>query len=230
MADLLESVIEEDKQHKTNRYVKLYSKIFVAFLSLFVLCIVIFSWWRSHQLNVLQQESTEYYKVLQSAKSVSDQMGFTEFSAKMELLTRGKTVYKTMASLRAAQMYFDMKNYAQAAHFYKIAMDDHDSDKGLRSFATLMHMISLLNGAKLTNQEALTECESMLKNGNIFQGVVKVLKASVLLQMGKKDEAAILLQGERESFLAHKSKSGYAPYNEGMMSFLYDILLINTVR
>lgn len=198
MTDILDSVIGDLKRERIHTAIKKYSKFIVLLMTLLLIVALLFNWWVSHRNNVIHAEAAEYVKAQHFLHRVTNQQMLQEGLGRLEALSKGDTIYATIAAINLANIHDAMGNFNKAAHIYGEIENNRQIEQSLRAFAGLMKVASYLRAEKVTNDEAL----KMLQDRRrilYFQYSKQLLEASLLIQENKKQEARALLDNVKAS-------------------------------
>ncbi|MDA0939018.1 MAG: hypothetical protein O3C05_01860 [Proteobacteria bacterium] len=161
----------------------------------------------------IQEASALYIKASGAAQSVQEVGSLEKVIADFEAIASKDSPLKGPASLRVAGIANVRGQYNKAAALYKTLQNNQDLDIAIRDYAALMRIAAAARSAKLTNHELLKLIDD--SKINIFKDSANLLRASILIDDAKYEEARQIL----DDLKAH-----------GKMKEIADILLIQTVQ
>jgi predicted negative regulator of RcsB-dependent stress response len=134
-------------------------------------------------------------QIVQMLKNVQDKDALDNVLSKFEQLGKGQTIYSTLANIAIANISDALGNYNKAIYYYGLVAGNAKADKGFKVYSHLMKVASSLRSQKVTVNEALAMLDDSGNRSNAaFYRSQTLLKASLLIEMGKKDEARAILK------------------------------------
>jgi predicted negative regulator of RcsB-dependent stress response len=193
MADLLEDIIEESKQEDLNQNFKKYIKIALIVFIVLLMFGLIYHWWKSYREDEILKESAQYMQIQNFMSKIRDQKDMVEGLGRLEKLYKeGDTIYSIVAGINLANINDAMGRFTEAAKIYAEISSNDKADDSFKAFAALMKVSSEIKSQKFTIAESLSDLGE--KKNDPFDISRKILKASLLLELNKPQEARTILE------------------------------------
>lgn len=212
MTDILDETLQDLQGERTAKLLHKYGKPLLAITAAVLIGALAKVWWDGRITDKAHEEGAQF---METIKSLKDSGGNSaDFSKIME----GKSVYSTLAGLNMALIESYGTNFEKAAKTYSTIAENNGADRSFREYANLMSITMGLAAQNLSEDDALAQLDKYINSGAIFKFSAMEIKAALLLESGKFDDAKIILQ----NILNDKS----AP--DALKGRIYEELLIAT--
>ncbi len=188
MVDILNETLEDLKEQKNKELLYKYGKVFLVLVASILFVMIVKTWWDSRAHDVAQKEGAQFMDVTSSIKD-----GKVDIES-LKGLMEGKSVYAALSGLNLALVQGYGGDWAKSAETYsKIA--NSDSNPAFKEYASLMSVVMGLTSEGLSSDDALKKLDDYInKKDPIFAYSAKEIKAALLLDTDKRDEARDVLQ------------------------------------
>jgi hypothetical protein len=185
MADFLDEVEQDVNQENFYNLVKKLFPYFVAFSFMIVAATSYYVWNKAKKSEIQKLLSED----LMSANDLFQKNQFDEaLGSYLNLLDKSNESYSAIAGLKAASLYHKQNKINEAISVYEKIMKNKAFDPLFRDQANLLR-ISYSYKKDGDNTKLLADLNQMISSDSPFKYNAMELKASILLDIGKLEEA-----------------------------------------
>lgn len=189
MVDILDETLADLKEQKKNEIIYKYGKLLLVFIATLLIAMIVKTWWDSRSYDTAQEEGAQFIDLARNIRE-----GKPDVDA-MKKLMEGKSVYSTLSGLNLALIQGYNGDFAKSAETYSYIAGNKKSDPALTEYANLMSITMGLASQKLSNEDAIKKLDEYASNKEaIFVFSAKEIKAALLLEAEKREDARIVLE------------------------------------
>ncbi|GAN81716.1 tetratricopeptide repeat protein [Acidocella aminolytica] len=194
MVDILDEVAEDLRHERAMRLAKRYGVLLILAAVLVLVGVAGQEYWQAHQKKLADKAATQYLAITQPVDEPSGQLTPDEAKDAAKQLVgfaaNAPETYKTMARMRAAALYANTGDTAQAAELWTRVGADEAASPLMRDVANLLFAQHELGTAK--DSDILARLQPMLQAKNPYHGLAREMQAMVYLNEGNKAMAKSL--------------------------------------
>lgn len=186
MVDILDEVEEDIRYERMLRMARRYGGMLVLAAILVLVGIGAQEFWQAHKKQVADKYAAQYLALTQAVDqpggTVTPQVATDAAASLVKFADSASETYKTLALMRAAALYANMNNTAQAAPLWTRVAADEAAPTLIRDAANLLWAEHEIGTAK--DADLLARLQPMVLVGNPYHGLARSLQAMVYLHEG----------------------------------------------
>ena len=191
MPEILDEVIHEEKEHKVRGLFQKVLSLLSSVTLIILFVIFAYNWWYESKNEVLSNEAEIYAKADLALRSASDIQGAEQGLKK--LMNSGATFYRDLAAARYISNLIRDEKFAEAYSLADKASNYLDT-KFLQDQKTLYKILLAVKSNNIGIMDAISAIDQYISEDRYFTESAVLIKASMLYDMGKIDEARSVIQ------------------------------------
>lgn len=189
MVDILDETLADLKEQKKNEMIYKYGKIVLVCIAALIIGMIVKAWWDGKAYNAAQEEGAQFIDLARNLRE-----GKPDVEA-MKKLMEGKSIYSTLSGLNLALIQGYSGDFVKSAETYSYIANNKQSDASLKEYANLMSITMGLASQNLSNDDAIKKLDEYISNKEaVFAFSAKEMKAALLLESEKREDAKVLLE------------------------------------
>lgn len=194
MPDIFDEVAEDLRHDQAVKLAKSYGKWLLAACVAVLLGVAGQQGWQDYQTHRNTRAALQFLAITTPVDAISGQVPADQAAQSAKALNAFAATapegYKTLANLRAAGLYTDAGQPAQAAALWTGVAQDSAADPLLRDLATLLWAQHALGVAP--DAEVLAKLQPLALDGNAYHALARELQGLVYLREGNDAQAKVL--------------------------------------
>jgi hypothetical protein len=186
MTDLLDEIQEDIKQEKISSLVKKILTYFIATSIVIIISISVYLWIKNKENQKIELLSNDFFELSDQEDSTS-YLKFKDIFEKN--IDQNNITYSAFAGFKAASILISENKTEEALEIYKKIAATKSYNQLITDFAELLY---ISNKYKLSKDPEITPLDNIINSNSAFKYNASMLKASILLDLNKNEEAKII--------------------------------------